>query len=233
MDLTYYGHSAFQIDDAETRIVIDPWIEENEDCELTVAEIDDVTATLVTHGAFDHLGDAPEIATQNDCTLVCDYATYTYLKKQNFPEDQLEPYIWGAKHYGEQWETKIVEARHQSFFIEEEISGQAMAYILEIGGETVYHMGDTSIFSDMELFGDLYDPSVLLVPIGEARGYFAELHPDEAALATEWIDPEVAVPMHYPPESDRLENFLRHCEDRNIGDSTDIIPMEAGETISI
>lgn len=233
MDITYHGHSAFQLDHKDTRLVIDPWIAENEDCDHNVSDITDVTAALVTHGAFDHLGDAPKIARENDCDLVCDYATYTYLKKTDFPEAQLEPYIWGAKHFGDEWVAKVVEARHQSFFVEEEISGQAMGYILDIGGETVYHMGDTSIFSDIELFGELYDPSVLLVPIGEARGYFAELHPDEAALATEWVDPEVAIPMHYPPESDRLETFLDHCADRNLGETIDIVPMEAGEQLSI
>ena len=233
MKITYHGHSAFQIDDEDIRLVIDPYITANEDCDQEASDMTDVSSVLVTHGAFDHLGDAPEIAEENDCKLICDYATFSYLKKNGFPEKQLEPYIWGAKHYGEGWEAKIVEAHHQSVFIEEEISGQAMGYILDIGGEKIYHMGDTSIFGDIELFGELYEPSVLLVPIGEAEGYFAELHPDEAALATKWIDPDIAIPMHYPPESDRLESFLNHCEDENIDKTTDIVSMKAGEEVTL
>ena len=233
MRLTYFGQSAFQLSADGTTLLVDPWITDNPHTDATTDKFDDVDTILVTHGAFDHLGDAPEIARRNDAPIVCDYATHTALQKRGFPEELLEGYIYGAVHHGEGWEAKVVEAHHQSLFAEEGIIGPALAYVISLGDHRIYHMGDTSIFSDIELFGELYEPTVTLVPVGEAEGYFTELHPDEAALVASWLPSDHFVPMHYPPGSEKPARFEEHCEENGVTDEATVHGMAAGETIEL
>lgn len=234
MRLTYFGQSAFQLDGTDgTRILIDPWIEDNPGCDRSVESFTGVTAVLVTHAAFDHLGDAPAIARQNDAPLLCDYTTRIALLYRGFPEGLLHGYIWGAEHDGDGWSAKVVEAHHMSYDEDANLIGPALAYIVTIDDTSVYHMGDTSIFGDIELFADLYEPTVSLVPIGEAPGYFTELHPDEAALAAEWLDSDVVVPMHYPPGSDKPGQFQEHCRERGVDEETNVQLLSAGSTFQV
>lgn len=234
MQLTYFGQSAFLLEGSDgTRLLIDPWIEANPHCDRDADSFTNITAVLVTHAAFDHLGDAPEIARRNDAPLVCDFVTRTVLADRGFPEELLAGYIWGAEHTADGWSAKVVEARHQSFDSEARMIGPALAYVISIDGVSVYHMGDTSIFSDIELFAELYEPDVSLIPVGEAPGYFTELHPDEAALAAEWLSSDVVVPMHYAPGSNNPERFRRHCGERGVLDTTEIVQMTAGSTLDL
>lgn len=230
MRLTYIGHSTFQIDtEAGTTLLIDPWIEGNPHTDRAVESFDDVDAVLVTHGAHDHLGDAPAIVRANDAPLLCDPATATVLSGTALPEGQVHPFVWGAVHEADDWSAKILEARHLSWFPDQRLIGPAQAYVITADGERVYHMGDTSIFRSIELFGELYDPTVALIPVGQAEGEFTELHPDEAALVAEWLEADVAVPMHYYPGSHYPESFREHCRDRGVGERTAIRPLGAGE----
>jgi len=234
MQITYFGQSAFQLDGSDgTQILVDPWIEDNPGCERSVESFTDVTAVLVTHAAFDHLGDAPAIARQNDAPLLCDYTTRTALLNSKFSEELLHGYIWGAEHDGDGWSAKIVEARHMSYDEETNLIGPALAYIVTVDDTPVYHMGDTSIFSDIELFADLYEPTISLVPVGEAPGYFTELHPDEAALAAEWLDSDIVIPMHYPPGSEKPERFREHCRERGVAEETDVQLLSPGSTLRV
>lgn len=233
MEITYYGQSAFRVaGDDNVNILIDPWINENPHTDRSADEFTDVTAVLVTHGGFDHFGDAPGIARRNDAELICDPATGMVLQERGFPEEQLQTTISGAEHQRDGWRLKTVEAHHVSAYTEEGIAGPALGYIVEIDGETVYHLGDTSIFSDLELFGELYEPTVSLIPVGEAEGYFTELHPDEAALAADWLGSDIVVPMHYPPGSEKPTLFREYCLERGIDEAT-IHIADAGEMITV
>lgn len=231
MDLTYWGQSAFQLSDGDTTLLIDPWIAENPHCDRSVDEFDGIDAVLVTHGAHDHVGDAPTIARRNDAPLLCDPATAAVLTRRGFPEELVEGHVWGPKLERDGWSVKVLEARHVSAWPDEGIIGPPNAYLVSIGGETVYHMGDTSIFRDIELFGDLYEPTIALIPVGGAATYYPELYPDEAALVAEWIDADRVVPMHYAPGSDRPAAFVRHCEERGI--DADVAVMESGDVLDV
>lgn len=229
MEITYLGHSAFRLSAGDVTLVIDPWIEDNPDCDFAVEDFDDVTAVLITHGAFDHVGDAPEIARRNDAELFCDAASYSVLLDRDFPEDLLAPHIWGMNVGRDGWSVRIVEAHHQSAWPEEGVVGPALAYIVTLDGHTVYHMGDTSISYDFELFGELYEPEVTLIPVGGAEGYYPELYPDEAALVAEWLGSDVFVPMHYSDPAHPAE-FEAGCAERGV--EGDVVRMEPGETLA-
>lgn len=233
MQLTYHGHSAFEIDRGGTKILIDPWVAGNPHTERSPEEFTDVSTVMVTHGAFDHLGDAPEIAERNGATLVCDRATRTVLEDRGFPEELLEDYIFGAEHHADGWSAKVVEARHQSAPADGRVIGPALAYVLRIDGQRIYHMGDTSIFGDLELFGDLYDPTVALIPVGQAEGRLTELHPNEAALVAEWLPSDLFVPMHYAPGSDNPREFVEHAAERGVTERSEIRPLDSGTSIDL
>ncbi|MFT4882379.1 MAG: L-ascorbate metabolism protein UlaG (beta-lactamase superfamily) [Salinirussus sp.] len=235
MELTYLGHSTVQLaSESGQTILIDPWLDENPHTDRSAEEFDTVDELLVTHAAHDHLGDAPSIAESNDAELVCDSATAMKLDAQGFPEDLLRQYIWGPEYTPPvsdgSWSVRILEAHHQSAVPELELTGEALAYLVTIDGERVYHMGDTSISRDFELFGELYDPTVLLVPVGEAIDQFVELHPNEAALVTEWLEPEVAIPIHYQPDSDNPAQYAEYCDQHGL--STEVMLMNPGETLA-
>jgi L-ascorbate metabolism protein UlaG (beta-lactamase superfamily) len=231
VQLTYHGQSAFEIDHGGTKILIDPWIDGNPHTEKSAEEFTDVSTVLVTHGAFDHLGDAPEIARRNGATLVCDFATHTVLADRGFPEDLLQGYVFGAEHDADGWSAKVVEAHHQSMYAEEGVIGPAIAYVVRIGDHRIYHMGDTSISRDIELFGELYDPTITLVPVGRTEGYFTELHPDEAALVAEWLPSDLFVPMHYVPGSDNPREFREHAADRGVTERSEVRLLDPGGSI--
>ena len=230
MDLTYLGHSSFLMAADGVRLLVDPWLGDNPMASVDPEEVTDLDAVLVTHAAFDHLGDAPDIARRTGADLLCDYATYVSLRRDGFPDERLYPYVWGPVHEGDGWSVKVVEARHVSMLPDEGLTAIPLAYVVSLGGERVYHMGDTSIFRDVELFADLYDPTVGLVPVGEARGYFTELYPEEAALVGEWLDADVLVPMHYAPDSERPAEFERHCAERGVDSRVE--RMDPGTTLS-
>lgn len=238
MEVIYHGCAAFEFtDDDGNTILVDPWISDNPHAKKSVKEFTDVETIFVTHGASDHLGDAPQIAKQNDAPMLCDFATSMMLYGDDEPlNDLLHPYVWGMEAEGDNWTARVLEARHPSQFIPEKLIGTAQAYMIEFGGETIYHLGDTSIFRDIELFGQIHDPTICCVPVGEATPKFsAELFPDEAALVAEWLAPgaERIFPMHYPPGSDKPRRFVDLCEESGVTDTVKVSEVEPGTSIQI
>jgi L-ascorbate metabolism protein UlaG (beta-lactamase superfamily) len=232
MELTYHGYASFELtDNSGTTLLIDPWIDDNPHCNRSVESFNDVSAIFVTHGAFDHLGDAPQIAEANDAEIYCDFATMIHLiNKEEFRNDLVNGYIWGMEISGDNWSTKVVEAHHLSMFWRDGLIGPALGFIISFDGERVYHMGDTSIFRDIELFGDLYDPTISLIPVGKVEGYLTELHPEEAALAADWLGSETTIPMHYTPDSDNPKQFEDLCQARGVTEETDVRRLEPGHS---
>lgn len=237
MLVTYHGCAAFEFTDDEGRtILIDPWIKGNPQAEKSVEEFDDVDQIFVTHSANDHLGDAPQIAKQCDAPIICDFVTSMTLYNQDYPNEYLHPYVWGMEAEGDGWRARVLEARHPSQIIRDQLIGTAQSYVIEFGGETIYHLGDTSIFRDIELFGDIHEPSICCLGIGEAGPeYSPELFPHEAARVADWLAPhaDVVFPMHYAEGFDRPAQFRSECEKRGVDERTEINIIRPGTTVEI
>lgn len=236
MELTYHGGAAFEFtDDDGNTILVDPWLTDNPQTTATVESFTDVETIFVTHGASDHLGDAPAIAKQANAPIVCDCATSMVLR-DTLPDDLIRRYVWGMEAEGDTWYARILEAHHPSQFFDEQLIGEAQAYVIEFGGETIYHLGDTAIFSDIELFGSLYEPTVCCLPVGAAGpGYSPELFPEEAALVAEWLAPhaDTIVPMHYAEGSTRPEEFATHCREQGLHEMVDVELVSPGATLAL
>ena len=173
MDITWYGHSAFRIDAAPAHILIDPFLSGNpgwgKGWEEAAAG---VTHVLLTHGHNDHVGDALAILRKTGAMLVANFEICMHLVGQGAAGDRINPGNTGGTVDCGGFTTTFVRADHSSSF---GLDGGANVYlgnpcglILHFPEEpSVYHMGDTDIFSDMALINELHEPKIGMVPIGD------------------------------------------------------------------
>ena len=180
MKITALGHSGFFFDDG-TKVIIDPFLTGNPVAKSTPADFSQVDVVLVTHGHPDHLGDAYEIIKKTGATFV---STHDLAVRGEVVGEGMN---YGGTMSIRGLPITMVKAEHSV-----EI-GDSAGFIWTQGGKVIYHMGDTSLFSDMKFLGEVYRPEILFVPIGDRY----TMNPRDAALATSWVNPKIVVPMHY------------------------------------
>lgn len=210
MRITWLGHACFLLEGSK-RILIDPFITGNPMAPLKVEEIK-TDLILVTHGHGDHLGDTVEIAKRNNSLVVCIHELSRILSKKDV--EVLGMNIGGSV-YSMGVRVTMVPALHSADFEDEEgriiSSGSPVGFVVEMDGVSVYHTGDTGLFSDMKLIGELYKPDIMLVPIGDLYTMGIK----EAVKAVEFVRPKIAIPMHYntfPLIAKDPEEFKREAE---------------------
>lgn len=228
--LRYLGNSTFEIlTETGVRIYIDPHIQGNELCPVALDDLLPADLILVSHGAKDHMSDAPELARRFQCPVVCDPGVALYLKNQGIPEDQIILMVWGMIWAFRELKIRAVESKHISFLREgpSAITGLSLGFIITTeSGLNIYHSGDTSIFSDLKLFGQLYRPDIGCLLVGNYPGARAELSPEEAALAVKWLRLKWAIPMHYEKGSTEPLRFRQAA--KRLSPRTKILLMQPG-----
>jgi L-ascorbate metabolism protein UlaG (beta-lactamase superfamily) len=188
INLTFYGHSCFEIQTGPTRIIIDPFLTGNP---LASTKASDVKAdfVLVTHAHGDHLGDALEIAKASDATIVCNFEIANYCQANAAKAYPMHiggsaPFPFGS--------VKLTIAHHGSSFPDGGYGGNPCGFIVTTSDKKIYHAGDTGLFYDMKLIGE-EGIDVALLPIGDTFTMGAE----DALRAVKLIKPRVVLPMHY------------------------------------
>lgn len=206
-------------------ILLDPYITGNPHAPLDVDKFNpDVIA--VTHGHADHLGNAGDIARRTGCLVIAIAEVSRYLNGLGARAEGMN--IGGTFNVGEA-SLHMTPAVHSGEItaVDPPLCGGDCAGFVINDGIRIYHAGDTALFSDMKLIGELYRPEIALIPIGDRY----TMGPKEAAIATSWIRPDIAIPMHYntfpaieqdPAEYQALVETL--CD-------TEVVIMEVGETI--
>ena len=229
MNITWFGHSAFLITtDENLRVLIDPFISNNPASPVTVEELY-ADVILVTHGHADHFGDTMELANRTGALIVCNHELSIYLSKQGF--ETMGMNIGGTVKVQEIMIT-MVNSLHSSDmdFIEEvNAGGSAAGFILELeNGRKIYHAGDTGIFSDMRnVISHIYQPNIALIPIGDRY----TMGPYEAAIAAEWINPDIIIPMHYNTYPAIEQNPLEYSDMvRKSNRTVEVVILEPGES---
>ncbi|WP_421925175.1 metal-dependent hydrolase [Neoaquamicrobium sediminum] len=200
MKLTWYGHSAFRVEAGGATILIDPFLTDNPSWEGGwEGPAEGVTHVLITHGHNDHLGDALPILKKTGAMLVSSFEIYEYLVGQGVDESKVNPGNHGGTVDCGGFTTTFVNAIHSSSFSREGginvYLGNPTGLVLHFPDDkTLYHMGDTDIFSDMALINELHQPAVGIVPIGDRFTMGGAV----AALACRrFFDFETVIPAHY------------------------------------
>ena len=183
--LRFLGHAAFEVALGGARLLVDPFLTGNPLAAAKPGDFERLDGVLVTHDHGDHLGDTVEICRRTGASAVAIYDLAVHLQGQGVKE-VVGLNIGGTTEVAGVRVT-LVEALHSSE------RGHPTGFILRHGNHSIYHAGDTQVFSDMQLYRRLYHPTVALLPIS---GYYT-MGPEEAALAVELLQPRIAVPMHY------------------------------------
>ena len=194
--LTWLGHSAFRITTPSGSVIlIDPWVLSNPMTPATDKKFDRLDVMLVTHGHFDHIADAVDLGRQFKPQVVGIFETCGWLESKGVPNTN--PMNKGGTQKVGDIEITMVNAVHSCGIQDGDqviYGGEACGYIVRLpGGLTIYHAGDTAVFGDMKIIGELYAPQLALLPVGDRF----TMGPREAALAVRLLNVRHIVPMHF------------------------------------
>ena len=228
--LTWLGHAAFRIDTPSGKVIlVDPWIQTNPMCPEANKKFERVDTMLITHGHFDHIADAVDLGKKFKPQIVGIYELCAWLESKGVPGTSAMN-KGGTQKAGE-IEVTMVNALHSCGIKDgDEIvyGGEACGYIIRLpGGLTVYHAGDTALFGDMKLIGELYAPDVALLPIGDHY----TMGPREAAMAIRFLNVHHVIPMHFgtfPPLVGRPEQVRQLTQDIS---GLEIHALKPGESV--
>ena len=200
MKLTWFGHSAFRIENGDAKILIDPFLSGNPSWGKGWEDAaDGVTHVLLTHGHNDHVGDAAEILRASGAMLVANFEICMYLVGKGVDQGKINPGNTGGTVECGGFTTTFTQAHHSSSVGEDGgrnlYLGNPNGLVLHFtDGQSLYHMGDTDIFGDMALVEELHKPDIGLVPIGDRFTMGGAV----AALAClRYFNFRTVIPCHY------------------------------------
>jgi L-ascorbate metabolism protein UlaG (beta-lactamase superfamily) len=227
MDIRFLGHGCFELSDGGTVVLIDPFLTGNPKAPVEASELEP-THIFLTHGHADHYGDIVDIAKRTGAQCVAIKEVADEIAGQGV-ENVAEPNIGGTVEFEGGW-VRLTPAWHTGTTPNGTVHTPA-GLVVNLGGKTVYHVGDTGLFSDIRLPGERDQLDAALVCIG--GHYTMDRH--DAAVASEWIGAPVVIPCHYdtfPPIETDVQAFKSDVEERTGGKVTVEI-VEPGETYSV
>jgi L-ascorbate metabolism protein UlaG (beta-lactamase superfamily) len=239
MEIRWHGHSCFELSEGEARVLVDPFLKPNNPKAVATADEVEPTHIAISHGHADHIADAIPVARRTGAHCVAMVELADWLGSKGVEEDKLSDpnlggtvkFDWGYISLVPAWHTNTIPGSDEApFSAEHGISiGTPSGLVIKIGETTVYHAGDTCLFSDMQLIARRSDIDVALLPIG--GHYTMDRH--DAVVAAEFVGAATVLPMHYdtfPPIETDAAAFKSDVEAQT---SSKVVLLEPGETHSV
>ena len=234
MEIKFHGQACFELSEGETTVLVDPFLKPNNPIAVATADDVDPTHIALTHGHADHVADVVAVAKRTGAHCVAIVELANWLDSQG-ADAVSDPNLGGTVEFEWGW-IKLVPAWHTNtipgsdeapFSAEHGISiGTATGLLINIGGQTVYHAGDTCLFGDMKLIAERNPIDVALLPIG--GHYTMDRH--DAAVAAEFVASPTVIPMHYdtfPAIEADADAFKAEVEGKT---SSRVVLLAPGET---
>lgn len=226
MKVSYHGHSVVQIQSNGKTIMIDPFITGNDSTDLKVEDVKP-DVIIVTHAHGDHLGDTIELAKKHSSLVVANFELAAYLSWQGLKTHGM--HIGGAYQF-DFGKIKLTQAFHGTGLITEKkeiiYCGMPAGVLFMNEGKTIYHAGDTALFSDLKLIGERHPIDIAFLPIGDNF----TMGPEDAAYAAQLLKARTVVPIHYntfPPIKQDPHAFVQMLE------GIDGRVLQAGDAIEL
>ncbi len=230
--LTWLGHNSFKLVTRGARtVILDPWIEGNPACPRDLKQVDRLDVMTITHGHGDHMADAVMLGKKHKPAIICNYEIHLFLQKKGVTNTM--PMNKGGTQEVAGLKFTMTHSTHSSG-IEDGgqviYGGEAGGYVITLeDGTRIYNAGDTGVHADMALIGELYQPEIALLPIGD----LFTMSPREAAVAARMLKPKYIVPAHYGtfPALTGTPEALREELDK-LKVTAEVIALRPGESLT-
>jgi L-ascorbate metabolism protein UlaG (beta-lactamase superfamily) len=228
LSITWFGHSTFLIrTPGGRRVLFDPWFVDNPACPASMKRPPKVDLVLVSHGHFDHMADVLTVARDSGAPIVAIVELCDWLGRKGI--SNLAPLNKGGSQEIAGLRVTMTDARHSSGFVdngEMVYMGEAAGYVVRLeDGRAIYFAGDTCLFGDMRLIGEMYSPDIAFLPIGDR----STMDPAAAARACDLLGVRQVVPMHwgtFPILTGRPAELRRLVEPRGV----QVLELKPGQT---
>jgi L-ascorbate metabolism protein UlaG (beta-lactamase superfamily) len=251
--LRFFGVAAYTLTLPDGKVVlIDPFLDENPASPIKSDELSRVDVIVVSHAAYDHLGDTEKIAARLGCPVVCGGEVKAYLIAKGIPATQIRATTWGIRVRVADIEIQPVKCEHWSLMTLPNgsiVTGNPMAFVIDCEpGVRFYHYGDTALFSDMKLQATLYRPTHGAIGIANPQEILhrnpmpgemltGEMSPREGVLAAQWLGLDVVFPCHYctlegDPDVAQFQAELATAKARGEAVPQSIL-LKAGDTVAL
>ncbi len=227
MDIRFLGHACFELSDGDTSLLIDPFLTGNPKAAATADELNPTTI-LLTHGHVDHIGDTVAIAKRAGVPVVAIVELANEIGEDDV--DVFDPNLGGTVEFDWGW-VRLVPAWHTSTTPKGTVNTPA-GMVVNFGGKTVYHLGDTALFSDLSLVSRRDEIDVALMCIG--GHYTMDRH--DAVHAADLVQAHTVIPCHYdtfPPIETDAQAFKADVEGKTSYESRaaeKVVVLQPGET---
>jgi L-ascorbate metabolism protein UlaG (beta-lactamase superfamily) len=194
--ITWLGHSTFLLKTpGGRRVLLDPWLAGNPACPEALKKPGPLDLIVVSHGHFDHMDDLVRVARESGAPVVGIFELCDWLERKGI--QATSPMNKGGSQEMAGLRLTMTDARHSSGYVDngQMVSmGEAAGYVIRLeDGRVLYYAGDTCLFGDMRLIGELYKPEIAFLPIGDRF----TMDPAQAAKACELLGVRQVVPMHW------------------------------------
>ena len=230
-EIQYAGHSALIIKTSTSVIAIDPWLADNPSCPAELKKPDKIDLIILTHGHSDHAGGVAELAKKLNSKVCASFELANLLQKDGVPQENLIPVNTGGNISFNELKVSFEHAIHSSSYETDkgaEYAGACLSVVIKDSDTTIFHAGDTALFSDLGLIGDIHQPDYAFLPIGDVF----TMGPTDAATAAKWLKCKTAIPLHYdtfPLLTGTAEEFTKACQAQEINSKI----LKPGESISV